>query len=143
MLGVCEALVVVTYYVLTRRDSRFQQLRKYTCERGLARCVTGAKYCDSSWAFDASDIGDLGRPPIDGHHLNYLSIRSKSTSNMAAREKQLKRLCGGETLEKARNILNQVLLLCAPGSGHDVPPEGRAGLPAICAMIASEECVLT
>ena len=60
---------------------------------------------------------------------------------MAARDAQLKILCSGETFARARDLLNQVHLLCIPGSGYDVPADGRVGLPAICAMIASEQYV--
>lgn len=60
---------------------------------------------------------------------------------MSAKDAQLKRLCAGETLERARGLYKQVELLCAPGTGYAIAPEGRPGLPAICAMIASEEYV--
>ena len=58
---------------------------------------------------------------------------------MSKRDEQLRRLCSGETLERARTLLKQVEILCAPGSGFAISADGKTGVPAICALIATEE----
>jgi hypothetical protein len=56
-------------------------------------------------------------------------------------ESQLQRMCAKpETIARAKALLVTVSARTGPGSGHDVG-RGATGLVAICAYIASEQCV--
>jgi hypothetical protein len=55
---------------------------------------------------------------------------------------QLRKLCSQqETLVLAQALLNTAATRTAPGSGHELGA-GAPGLPAICALLASQQCVV-
>lgn len=56
-------------------------------------------------------------------------------------EQQIRKLCAKrETISKARELLHSASVRTGPGTGYNLG-EGKSGLPAICAFIASQEYV--
>lgn len=54
----------------------------------------------------------------------------------------IRRICANEdTIAAALDLLGSASLCTGPGTGYDLR-EGASGLPAVCAYLASEECVL-
>lgn len=54
----------------------------------------------------------------------------------------IQRICiNEETTAAALELLGTASLCTGPGTGYDLR-EGASGLPAVCAYLASEECVL-
>lgn len=54
-------------------------------------------------------------------------------------EQQIRKLCAKrETISKARELLHSASVRTGPGTGYNLG-EGKSGLPAICAFIASQE----